>query len=237
HPVRELAEGLRECPETILTYDASHVLGLIAGGRFQDPLGEGAQLVFGGTQKSFPGPQGGVIYSNSVELMQVMGSNVHPVLVSNHHLARLPSMGLALIEMKQWGAAYADQIIRNARRLGSALAALDVPVVAPDRGFTRSHTVLLSTSSIDRAAILGQRLDDANIIVTAVRLPKELGSEGLRVGVNEITRRGADTDGMMEVARLIADVLLDRRPTEQVKADVTGLVEKLQAYLFTFPQD
>jgi len=191
-------------------------------------------LVFGGTQKSFPGPQGGVIYGNSPELMEVMGSNVHPVLVSNHHLARLPSLGLALVEMKEWGAAYADQVIRNARALGSALAALDVPVVAAESGFTASHTVLLSTALIDSAAVLGQRLDDANIIVTAVRLPKELGAEGLRIGVNEITRRAADERSMEEVARLIAAVVLGSRPVEHIRGEVQELTRQLQGYCFTF---
>ena len=67
HPVAELASALRDLPDTLLAYDASHVLGLIAGGGFQDPLGEGAAIVWASTHKSFPraagrachGPVGG----------------------------------------------------------------------------------------------------------------------------------------------------------------------------------
>ena len=35
-------------------YDAAHVLGLIAGGQFQQPIAEGADLMMGSTHKSFP---------------------------------------------------------------------------------------------------------------------------------------------------------------------------------------
>ena len=41
-----------------LLYDASHVAGLVAEGRFQDPLREGADLVTFSTYKSFGGPAG-----------------------------------------------------------------------------------------------------------------------------------------------------------------------------------
>ncbi|MCX7030623.1 MAG: glycine hydroxymethyltransferase, partial [Spirochaetes bacterium] len=47
-----------------LIYDAAHVLGLVAGHQFQDPLGEGAPLITGSTHKTFFGSQRGVILSN-----------------------------------------------------------------------------------------------------------------------------------------------------------------------------
>jgi len=53
---------------TILGYDASHVLGLIAGGEFQRPLLEGVDVMSASTHKSFPGPQGGLFLSNRKDL-------------------------------------------------------------------------------------------------------------------------------------------------------------------------
>lgn len=52
HPVRALTSVIREVGAHI-AYDGSHVLGLIAGGEFQDPLREGATMLFGSTHKSF----------------------------------------------------------------------------------------------------------------------------------------------------------------------------------------
>jgi glycine hydroxymethyltransferase len=234
-PVRELAEGLREYPETVLAYDASHVLGLIAGGHFQDPLAEGAQVVLAGTQKSFPGPQGGLIYSDSEDMMEAVSSSLYPSLISNHHLARLPSLGLALLEMKSWGAAYADQVIRNARALGAVLAVRGVPVVAADRGYTASHTILLATAKLGEAEGLGRRLEEANVIVTSIRLPETLGGSGLRVGVAEVTRRGADEALMDEIAQILSDILLSRQSTNQVRAQVEVLTKHLQGFRFSGP--
>lgn len=63
HPVKELAKVAKETGAYIV-YDAAHVLGLIAGGEFQDPFGEGVDFITASTHKTFPGPQGGVILAN-----------------------------------------------------------------------------------------------------------------------------------------------------------------------------
>src|SRR5882672_5089016 len=59
-PLAELAPLCREMKIPIL-FDGAHVLGLIAGGQFQDPLREGATYLTGSTHKTLPGPQRGVI--------------------------------------------------------------------------------------------------------------------------------------------------------------------------------
>lgn len=62
-PLKELAEVAHEVGAMVF-YDAAHVLGLIAGGRFQQPLKEGADVMTGSTHKTLPGPQGGMILAN-----------------------------------------------------------------------------------------------------------------------------------------------------------------------------
>ena len=57
-PLREIADAAHEVGASVM-YDGAHVLGLIAGGCFQDPLREGADLMTGSSHKTFPGPQGG----------------------------------------------------------------------------------------------------------------------------------------------------------------------------------
>ena len=66
-------------------YDAAHVLGLIAGKQFQDPLKEGAEVLMGSTHKTFPGPQGGIILSQE-ENKDLIDNAVFPGVVSNHQL-------------------------------------------------------------------------------------------------------------------------------------------------------
>jgi len=56
HPLKELREAADEVGASIM-FDAAHVLGLIAGGRFQDPMREGADVMTASTHKP-SGPQG-----------------------------------------------------------------------------------------------------------------------------------------------------------------------------------
>ena len=49
----------------MVCYDAAHVAGLIAGGAFQDPLREGAEVMTLSTHKTLFGPQGGTIVSSA----------------------------------------------------------------------------------------------------------------------------------------------------------------------------
>ena len=63
-PLQELADAAHEVGASVM-YDAAHVLGLVAGGVFQDPLREGADVMTGSSHKTFPGPQGGFLISDS----------------------------------------------------------------------------------------------------------------------------------------------------------------------------
>jgi glycine hydroxymethyltransferase len=106
--------------------------------------------------------------------------------------------------------------------------------VAADRGYTASHTILLATANLGEAEGLGRRLEEANVIVTSIRLPEKLGGSGLRVGVAEVTRRGADEALMDEIAQILSDVLLSRQTTNQVRAQVETLTtEHLQDFRFS----
>jgi glycine hydroxymethyltransferase len=236
--LQKLSVGLAEYPETILVYDASHVLGLIAGGEFQKPLAEGAHLVMGGTQKSFPGPQGALIYSNREDLMDLIGNTVYPVLESNHHLARIPALGLALIEMKNWGKEYARQVIANAQALAQALVTDGVNVVGEKHGYTKSHTILVNTAGMKKNnESLGQDLDDCGIICSATHLPQIMGGEGLRFGTNEITRLGATEEDMPYIARLIADVMLAKRSKLALRKNVIELAGKFSNVHYTWQHE
>ena len=71
----------------ITLYDAAHVLGLIAGKQFQDPLNEGADMMTGSTHKTFFGSQRGLILSNMKESMwHKIDQGAFPGSSSNHHL-------------------------------------------------------------------------------------------------------------------------------------------------------
>lgn len=66
-PVAAMAEIVAEWGGRVF-YDGAHQLGLIGGGRFQDPLREGARVLTGSAGKTFSGPQSGVILWDDPEL-------------------------------------------------------------------------------------------------------------------------------------------------------------------------
>lgn len=233
HPVREIRAALAGLPDTFLVYDASHVMGLLAGRRFQDPLREGADVVFGSTHKTLPGPQGGIVFTDRPDLIARISDVVYPALVTNHHPFRLPALGVALTEMLEFGPAYANQVIANSQALGVALAALGVSCVSdgsqPPAGprYSASHTLLLRVAEFGPADVVAERLEAAGIITTGGLLPDALGGQGIRVGSQEMTRRGLREADAPSVARLIADALAERRPSGEIAADVAGLVRGL----------
>jgi len=171
HPVRELSDAVHAIPGACLAYDASHVLGLLAAGRFQRPLEEGADVVWGSTHKTLPEPQGGIVYSNDEALMGAVGDAIYPTMTSNYHLARIPALGAALEEMTAGGAAYVDHVLANAQALGEALAAEGLTVVRVDGRYSRSHTLLVASGAFATGDEAASALDEANIMTTATQLP------------------------------------------------------------------
>ena len=86
-PLEELSDAAKEVGSTVM-YDGAHVLGLIAGGCFQDPLHEGADIMTGSSHKTFPGPQGGFILSSSEDekFHRKLNNAVFPGTCSSYHL-------------------------------------------------------------------------------------------------------------------------------------------------------
>lgn len=216
-PLRELAPVCREHKIPIL-FDGAHVLGLIAGGQFQDPLHEGATYLTGSTHKTFPGPQRGVILANLAdsEIDTYWGPadrGVFPGSSSNHHLHSLPGLLVAVREMKQHGRAYAGQVVKNAQALGHALCESGVPVEAREFGFTRSHQIAVNVAGFGGGVAVAGRIEEQDIIVNYNMLPGDQdprNPSGLRIGVQELTRFGMTESEMGEVATLIADAVRGR---------------------------
>ncbi|MEE8290666.1 MAG: glycine hydroxymethyltransferase, partial [Candidatus Tectomicrobia bacterium] len=147
-PAKELAELCQDRGIPLL-YDAAHVLGLILGGQFQDPLREGVTWMTASTHKTFPGPQRGVILADldqegERKYWRAADRGVFPGSSSNHHLHTLPALLVAIREMQQHASTYAAQIVRNAKALGQALDDEGIQVEGRDFGFTESHQIAVN---------------------------------------------------------------------------------------------
>jgi glycine hydroxymethyltransferase len=243
HPIKELKEVCDEVGAYV-AYDASHVLGLIAGGQFQDPLREGADFITSSTHKTFPGPQGGVIMGSPTspaleKAVKKIQFAIFPLSASSTHLGRLPALGVAALEMKVFGEKLAKQIVRNAQTAGQYLCENGVKVLAEKKGFTKSHQIAVDIRSFGGGKKIAQDLEDANIILNKNLLPYDDQSSkddpsGLRIGFQDVTRRGFGEGDIKHLCDLMLDVIKGKRKPAEVKVDVLALKKEFGGVKYGF---
>ena len=242
-PLREIADAAHEVGAKVM-YDGAHVLGLIAGGVFQDPLREGADVMTGSSHKTFPGPQGGFLLSSSEDpaFQKRLNNAIFPGVCSSYHLHHVAGKVIALAEFEEYGAAYAEDIVSNAKHFAASLAAEGFDVLAESRGYTASHQVLTRHGSKDSGAgaKAARLLEEAGIITNMNMLPgdtKAMTPSGLRLGVQELTRVGMGLREMEEAAKLYARVLIEGENPAMVKKDVAALKADHQTIRYCFNEE
>ncbi len=224
HPTKEIAEAAHSVGAKVV-HDVAHVLGLIAGGKWPNPIHEGADVATSSTHKTFPGPQGGLIFTNDRALYKAISKTVFPWFVSNHHLHRLPALAVTAIEMIEFGEAYASQVIRNAVAFAEALSAEGFKIPTEHLGFTKSHAFVVDVRELGGGAKVAKLLEDANIILNKNLLPWDppeavKNPSGLRIGVQEMTRFGMKEDDFRELVKFFKEVLIDGRDPAEVRRKV-----------------
>lgn len=237
HPIKEMREVADEIDAYIM-YDGAHVAGLIAGGKFQNPLKEGADVMTSSTHKTIPGPQGGMVMCKNY-LKKKIDNAAFPGLMSNHHLHHVAGYAVAATEMKKFGRAYAGQIVKNSKALAQALYERGFNVLCEHKGFTESHQVVMDVSNIGKASEIAENLENANIIINKNLLPwdslkRTKDPSGVRIGVQEVTRYRMKEGEMDEIAEFIKKVAIDHAGTEKIKKEVTELKENFAEIGFSF---
>jgi aminomethyltransferase len=220
-PLREVRRMIENLPvRPLIMYDMAHVLGLI-GPHFQLPFEEGADVVTGSTHKTYFGTQRGVIGSNFDEttefydIWKTVERRAFPGSVSNHHLGTLLGLLLSAYEMNEFAAEYQKQVVANAKAFARGLKACGLQVEGdPKVDFTETHQVLLRVG-YGRGPEMAKWLEANNVIVNYQALPDDEGftaSSGLRTGVQEMTRFGMKEKDFAELAEIMKDLILNRRP-------------------------
>ncbi|MGA2198468.1 MAG: serine hydroxymethyltransferase, partial [Nitrososphaerales archaeon] len=218
HPVKEISAA---AGDAVCVYDGSHVLGLLAGGEFQDPLREGCSLLMGSTHKTFPGPQGGIILGNNEEVFNSVAEDLYPMIVDNIHWNRVASLALTLMELLQFGKSYAQAVIKNSQALAKALVENDVLVRGESNGYSKSHQVLLGYDKA-KSGFIARRLEESNIIIDNL----------CRIGTNEVTRMGMGPAQMEEIAEIMGLVIHGKKPSDVVKKRTKSLIKDFKTPKF-----
>ncbi|MEB3756587.1 MAG: serine hydroxymethyltransferase [Desulfurococcales archaeon] len=242
HPVKELSEVAKTVGSKIV-YDAAHVLGLIVGGVWRNPLDQGADIITASTHKTFPGPQGGFYgVKDDEKTFKAIYKTIFPYFLSNHHLHHIPALIVTALEMEFYGREYAQQVVKNARKLAESLAEMGFKVLGEHLGYTQSHQVVLDVRDQGGGHKVAKTLQEANIIVNKNLLPYDPPSaikdpSGLRLGVQEMTRVGMKEGEMEQIALFFKKILIDKADPKRIASEVTEFRSGFTRVEFSFDEE
>jgi glycine hydroxymethyltransferase len=224
-PLQKLRDALG--PNVTIVYDASHCLGLIAGNVFLNPFNEGADIVQGNTHKSFPGAHKGIIAGRRADLFQSIRSVLDNELVSSCHTGALLANACTALEMQAYGHDYARQMTSLARGLENELASLGHPTISG----SSTHIVALPVADTSQAAAV-----TANLMGVGMRVNSRVVGKTplLRLGLQELTRRGLQLDDLGILAGILANSLENAMQMEKHRGEIKELARRLSSTTYSF---
>jgi len=235
YPVREM-RAIADEVGAYLLYDAAHMGGIIAGGRFQAPLAEGAQIMTMSTYKAFGGPPSGIILTTEAKLAERLDAIAYPGMTANFDLGKTAALALSTLDLLEHGRAYASRCIESARALGEALAAEGLPVQrVAGRGPTESHHLAIAAARLGGGQRASKHLAHANLLLCGIGLPLPPVAgdlNGIRIGTQEVTRWGMLPTDMPAIARLVARVWIEGEDPERIRPDVVAFRRGFQSLHF-----
>jgi glycine hydroxymethyltransferase len=231
-PFREIADEVG----ALLMFDSAHVAGLIAGGSHPNPVPY-ADVVTFTTHKTLRGPRGGAILCRE-EHAKKIDSAVFPGQQGGPLEHAIAAKAVAFKEASQSSfATYTDQIVKNAKAFGHALAKEGFRLVS---GGTENHMVLLDLQEFDpdlTGKVAQEVLDRAGITTNRNQIPDDPRSpfitSGLRVGSAAETTAGLREEEFASVAMYMARALRERdneNAVEKVRYEVKELCKEFNPY-------
>lgn len=227
--MREIADKVG----AIFMVDMAHPAGLIAAGLLDNPV-KYAHIVTSTTHKTLRGPRGGLILTNSEDLIKKINKAIFPGTQGGplEHViaAKAVCFGEALKpEYKE----YAQNVCKNAKALAARLMERGVKIVS---GGTDNHLMLVDlTDSEVTGKQLEQNLDEVHITANKNTVPGEKRSpfvtSGVRLGTPSVTTRGFGEEEMVIIADCIADCIFDfKNKKDDIAARVLALTKKFPLY-------
>ena len=211
----------------LLLVDMAHVAGLVAAGLYPNPVPV-ADVVTTTTHKTLRGPRGGMILARDRERFGGrIDQAVYPGVQGGPLMHAIAAKAVAFAEaLTPEFRIYQQQVLANARRLATALAAHGHAVWS---GGTDNHMLLIDLDGRDYDGNAAeQALETAGIAVNCMAVPgRDRGrAGGLRLGTPAVTTRGLREKQMEQVAGWITAVL-DARDSAAVRERVAGEVAAL----------
>ncbi|MBL8032137.1 MAG: serine hydroxymethyltransferase [Leptospiraceae bacterium] len=216
--------------------DMAHIAGLVAAGLHPSPLPY-ADIVTSTTHKTLRGPRGGIILTNSEEMIKIINSRVFPGVQGGPLMHVIAAKAVAFGEaLKPEFKTYQTAVVENAKTLAARLAERGLTLIS---GGTDNHLMIVNT--FDTKGITGKdaqlMLEEANITTNKNMLPydknKPAVASGIRLGSPALTTRGFGKNEFIEVADIIADLLDAKGSAEAIAAARTRVAKLCNAFPMT----
>lgn len=199
-------EKFRLPTDCILIYDATQTLGLMVHQINENPLDkfpdEGKFILMGATHKTVPGPTCGLIMTKNMELARQFDNIINPDYLRNVQFHHILSLSLVLMELEVFGYEYGSNIVRNANYLGQYLEQNGFEVVKKGSNcYTNTHQLFLPMSAEGLENFMNH-CREFGISLNA-RYKRLYHGQGIRIGVQEVTRYGWGKEKMGEIAEIL----------------------------------
>ncbi len=232
----------------LLMADMAHIAGLIAAGVAKNPFDYGFHVITTTTHKTLRGPRGGMILSRGVvgnplkapektldNIPTLIDRAVFPGMQGGPHEHIIAAKAVAFGEALQPEfKAYAEQILKNAKKLSDELMARDFKLVT---GGTDNHLILAdvySSFGLD-GKIVEETLDKIGLTLNKNAIANDtlppFRPSGIRLGTPAITTRGLIEKDMETIANWMKRAI-DARDDE---AELAKLRAEVKAFALQYP--
>lgn len=220
HPVAEV-RAIADEIEAKVMFDAAHQCGIIAGRAWSNPLAEGAHFMTMSTYKSLGGPAGGLIVSNDPEIAKTLDVIAFPGMTANFDAAKTAALAVTMLDWKDFGVAYAKEMIAMSRALAAAVDANGTTVFRGAEGPTNSHQFAVLAEPFGGGQAASRQLRKSGLLACGIGLPTtavEGDMNGLRIGTPELVRWGMTANDAERLANLITRGLNGAQVSSEVSA-------------------
>jgi len=218
----------------LLWVDASHFIGLVAGGAYPSPVPY-ADVVTFTTHKALRGPRGAIIVCKE-EHAKAIDKAVFPMMQGGPLEHVIAAKAVALKEaMSPDFKDYAHRVVRDARVLASGLADEGLRLIS---GGTDSHLILADVRPLGIDGKAAEAVcEEVGIALNKNQIPFDpnppSSPSGIRVGTPGPATLGMDEPEMAEIASIIGEVLKspqDAGAKEKAGRRIRDLMQRFPLY-------
>lgn len=213
--------------------DMAHIAGLVAAGLHPSPFPY-ADVVTSTTHKTLRNTRGGIILTNSEELIKRINSAVFPKIQGGplEHIIAAKAVGFKEALQPEFKT-YQEQVVKNAKVLADTLLKNGINLVT---GGTDNHLILIDLRG---TGMTGKELEDKlgsiSITVNKNAIPFDTENKnttsGVRIGTPAVTSRGMKEPEMELIGNLIVSAIKNFDGTkETIKMRIEELCKRFPLY-------